>query len=319
MKAKRLFLIIAAVLLLTAAAMFIVMQLRRPEHSEPQVRTGTLERFPEFPSAFVSPRTVSVWLPDGYEVGQPCDVLYMHDGQMLFDAEATWNHQEWAVDEVAGKLIAEGQIPQCIVVGIDNTDNRLKEYFPEKAKMLADKEKPFGKAKLQGDAYLRFIVEELKPFIDEKYHPLTDRKHTFMMGSSMGGLISLYALCEYPDIFGGVGCLSSHLSMALLPFGNGSERMAKAFAAYVEDNLPAANTCRVYMDHGTKGFDAAYGRYQSAIDDIFERRGWDDAHYRSLVFEGDDHNETCWSNRLVEPLEFLLVETTGFEPVTPCL
>ena len=298
--------VLAAALILAALAVFIIMRVRRPAHSEPQVQTGTLEQFPAFPSAFITPRTISVWLPDGYEAGQPCNVIYMHDGQMLFDAEATWNHQEWAVDEVAGRMIAQHQIPPCIVVGIDNTSDRLTEYFPEKTKHYIDAGKPLEIISFQGDAYLRFIVEELKPFIDERYHPATDRAHTFMIGSSMGGLISLYALCEYPDIWGGVACLSSHLSMAHLQFGKGSERMAGAFAAYVADHLPPANSCRVYMDHGTKGFDAAYGRYQPAIDAIFQRQGWDQAHYRSLVFEGDEHNEICWANRLAEPLSFLM-------------
>ena len=86
----------------------------------------------------------------------------------------------------------------------------------EVTKVLNADRKDVDMKRLTADAYLQFIVKELKPFIDERYKPLTGREHTFMMGSSMGGLISLYALCEYPQVFGGVGCLSSHLSMAHL-------------------------------------------------------------------------------------------------------
>ena len=102
------------------------------QETVPQVSTGRLEFYPEFQSKHITPRNVTVWLPEGYQVGEPCDVLYMHDGQMLFDATTTWNHQEWQVDEVMGRLIAEGKVRRCIVVGVDNTRNRLNDYFPSR-------------------------------------------------------------------------------------------------------------------------------------------------------------------------------------------
>ena len=274
----------------------------------PTVSKGTLERFQQFESQFIEPRDVVVWLPEGYQMGDSCDVLYMHDGQMLFDASTTWNHQEWQVDEVMGKLMEQGKIRRCIVVGISNTDDRLTEYFPAKTWQYvaeADRQKT-NLEKLTADAYLKFIVEELKPYIDETYQPLTSREHTFMMGSSMGGLISLYALCEYPQVFGGVACLSSHLSMDLLPNGVKGEIWATGFRDYVGARLPEANTSLIYMDHGTKDFDADYGPYQELLDSAIRSKGWDKEHYMSLVFEGDGHNETCWASRLDQPLLFLL-------------
>ena len=307
MKVKRTILIAVICILAVLVIILIVIWIKRPDHTDPSVTRGTVECFHDFPSENVPPRNVYVWLPEGYEAGEPCAVIYMHDAQMLFDASITWNLQEWAVDETAGQLIAEGRIPRCIVVAINNSDNRLNEYFPEKTlQYLGDRQNSLISKTTLGDDYLRFVVQELKPFVEERYHPLTDREHTFMIGSSMGGLISLYALCEYPDVFGGVACLSSHLSMAFLPVGNGSERLAGAFADYVSDNLPEANSSRVYMDHGKKGFDAAYVHYQPSIDSIFRQQGWDDAHYRSLVFEGHDHSENSWAKRLPETLIFLL-------------
>jgi enterochelin esterase-like enzyme len=274
----------------------------------PTVSHGTLERFEQFKSQHVPARDVAVWLPEGYQTGDSCDVLYMHDGNMLFDASTTWNRQEWHVDEVMDSLIQTRSIRPCIVVGIYNTDDRLTEYFPAKSwQQVAEADrKKADLEKLTGDAYLRFIVEELKPFIDDRYKPLTTREHTFMMGSSMGGLISLYALCEYPQVFGGVACLSSHLSMAHLPGHFDGEAWATGFRDYVGQHLPEANGSLIYMDHGTKDFDADYGKYQELLDNVVTAKGWDKEHYNSLVFDGDGHNETCWSKRLDQPLVFLL-------------
>ena len=294
----------ALLLLLGAMAWFM----RPPKNSIPTVARGTLERFPQFTSQYVPSRDVVVWLPEGYQTGDSCDVLYMHDGNMLFDATTTWNRREWQVDEVTDSLIQAGLIRPCIVVGIYNTDDRLTEYFPAKTwQHVAEADrKDADLKKLTADAYLQFIVEELKPFIDQRYKPLTTREHTFMMGSSMGGLISLYALCEYPQVFGGVACLSSHLSMAHLPNGVDGEPWATGFRNYVGQHLPEANGSLVYMDHGTEGFDADYGQYQEQLDRVIRAKGWDAQHYMSLVFDGDDHNETCWGKRLNQPLQFLL-------------
>ena len=297
--------LLAALVLIVAVAAWYM---RPPENTIPTASRGTLERFPQFESQFVPTRDVVVWLPEGYQTGDSCDVLYMHDGNMLFDATTTWNRQEWHVDEIMDSLIKAGKIRNCIVVGIYNTDDRLTEYYPDKTCQYVP-EADLKKAKtekLRGDAYLNFIVEELKPFIDNRYKPLTSREHTFMMGSSMGGLISLYALCEYPQVFGGVACLSSHLSMGHLPDGFDGEAWATGFRDYVGQHLPEANGNLIYMDHGTKDFDADYGKYQELLDHVIRSKGWDDQHYVSLVFEGHGHNETCWAQRLDQPLMFLL-------------
>ena len=282
--------------------------MRPPKNTIPTVTLGTLERFPQFKSQFVPARDVVVWLPEGFQTGDSCDVLYMHDGNMLFDATTTWNRQEWCVDEVMDSLIKASAIRSCIVVGIYNTDDRLTEYFPAKTwQYVPEADRKDAKLdKLTADAYLKFIVDELKPFIDERYKPLTTREHTFMMGSSMGGLISLYALCEYPQVFGGVACLSSHLSMGHLPDGFAGDAWATGFRDYVGQHLPEANGSLIYMDHGTKDFDADYGKYQDLLDRVIESKGWDKNHYRSLVFEGHGHNETAWASRLDQPLTFLL-------------
>ncbi len=303
---RKVFWIIGIVWLIVAGMLLWCM--RPPKNTIPTVNHGSLERLPQFASTHVTPRDVAVWLPEGYQKGGSCDVLYMHDGQMLFDATTTWNNQEWQVDEIVDSLIQSGKIRPCIVVGIYNTDDRLTEYFPAKTwQHVAEADrKDADLKKLTADDYLKFIVEELKPYIDQRYQPLTSREHTFMLGSSMGGLISLYALCEYPQVFGGVACLSSHLSMGHLPDGLDGDKWATGFRDYVSHHLPEANSSLIYMDHGTKDFDADYGKYQDLLDRVIESKGWDKDHYRSLVFEGHGHNETCWAKRLDQPLLFLL-------------
>lgn len=301
------FIVLAILLVLSLVAFCLVRKMLQPSREEPRVETGSIAFFLDFPSQWVEPRAVAVWLPDGYEPGEPCDVIYMHDGKMLFDAAISWNHKEWNVDGIAGRLMKEGAIRRCIVVGINSTEDRLDEYFPDKIGQYVKGPAAASVAKkhFKGDAYLHFLVEELKPFIDERYRPLTDREHTFIIGSSMGGLISLYALCEYPEVFSGAGCMSSHLSFLLPSVGSDGDAWAQAFTDYLRNHLPEANSCRVYMDHGTRSLDKAYGRHQPAVDEVFREKGWDADHFRSLVFPGHSHTETDWSARLDQPLQFL--------------
>ena len=305
-KKKITFWLIGALVLLLAGT--VAWCMRAPKNTIPTASRGSLERFSQFKSQFIPSRDVVVWLPEGYQTGDTCDVLYMHDGNMLFDATTTWNRQEWQVDEIMDSLIQAGTIRPCIVVGVYNTDDRLTEYFPAKTwQHVAEADRKEANInQLTADAYLQFIVKELKPFIDERYKPLTNHEHTFMMGSSMGGLISLYALCEYPQVFGGVACLSSHLSMGHLPEGVDGETWATGFRDYVGQHLPEVNSSLIYMDHGTKDFDADYGPYQERLDSVITAKGWDRQHYLSLVFEGQGHNEKAWAKRLDQPLKFLL-------------
>lgn len=141
-------------------------------------------------------RRIWIYLPRGYESNpaQRYPVLYMHDGQNLFD-DATSYAGEWGIDE----FLDTTKLPPCIVVGIDNGPKRMNEYNP------FDSER-FGKG--EGDAYVDFIVQTLKPFIDSGFRTMPGPKHTIIAGSSMGGLISFYALLRYPTVFGGAGVFS---------------------------------------------------------------------------------------------------------------
>ena len=277
----------------------------------PHVASGTVRRFEAFPSKFVAPRTVDVWLPAGYPAAGRYDVLYMHDGQALFDSTTTWNHQEWQVDETLGRLEQTKAVRPTIVVAVwNNGALRHPEYYPQKPVALLDTAtrrrlvQGVFKSPPLADNYLRFLTQELKPFVDKTFATRPDRAHTFVMGSSMGGLISLYALCEYPQVFGGAACLSTHW---IGGWGTDRAALAASFQQYVQAHLPAPSTGhRLYFDHGSTTLDSLYAPHQQAIDAILRRRGYSPANWETRVYPGADHSEHAWSRRLAEPLQFLL-------------
>ncbi len=274
-------------------------------------RAGRVERLANFPSTFVDPRHVEVWLPPGYDPqAKRYAVLYMHDGQMLFDASTTWNQKAWQVDVAAARLMAAGQVQDFIVVGPwNNGAFRHAEYFP--GKVLAHLPEPLRqgliaknlKGRSRSEAYLRFLVEELKPAIDAQYPTRPEREATFLMGSSMGGLISAYALCEHPEVFGGAACLSTHW----IGTYERNEEIPSAAMAYLRGALPAPSSVKWWMDRGTTELDAQYDQAQPRIDALMAEKGFvPGAHFQSRVYEGTGHNELDWARRLHEPLAFLL-------------
>ncbi|MDX2286190.1 MAG: alpha/beta hydrolase-fold protein [Bacteroidia bacterium] len=282
----------------------------------PSVASGRVVRHADFPSRHVDARHVDVWLPAGYSPAQRYAVLYMHDGQMLFDSTTTWNRQEWKADETAGRLIASGQIPPCIVVGVwNNGEYRAAEYFPEAPlDSLAPAQREAGLAahfkggKALADEYLLFLTQELKPWIDSAYSTLPDAAHTFVMGSSMGGLISMYALCEYPEVFGGAACLSVHWPMGRPDkLDEGPLRAAQeAFFAYLRSSLPLRQGNRLYYDIGTETLDSLYLPYQLRADSMLAGLEFPAGSWRSEIYEGTDHSERSWAGRLEVPMVFLM-------------
>ncbi len=282
----------------------------------PKVACGSIKLIENFKSKYVVPRNVDIWLPPGYSAAKKYAVLYMHDGQMLFDSTTTWNHQAWNVDETICKLMAKGQIRNTIVVGIWNTTLRHPEYFPQKAfysmstadqqKILAigaDKGTPLlGKGPIS-DNYLKFIVKELKPYIDSHYSTLKNQQNTFIAGSSMGGLISMYAIFEYPNVFGGAACLSTHWPGSFTTIDN---PIPGSFLQYLKTHLPSPKNHKIYFDYGSKTLDAMYKPYQLQADSILNNAGYNQHNWLTREFPGDDHSEGSWSRRLGIPLLFLL-------------
>jgi predicted alpha/beta superfamily hydrolase len=233
----------------------------------------------------------------------------MHDGQMLFDASTTWNKKAWGMADTVAALIRDGKMPATIIVGIwSNGLQRHSEYFPEKALQFISeplRTQFVTKAlngKPQADNYLRFLVQELKPEIDRRYATRPDREHTIIMGSSMGGIISLYAICEYPDVFGAAGCLSTHW----LGSFEKNATIPLATFAYLKDHLPDPKSHRIYCDHGTAPpLDSLYAESQAFADILFREKGYTDENYQSRVFPGAEHTEDAWGQRVAIPLLFL--------------
>jgi predicted alpha/beta superfamily hydrolase len=275
------------------------------------VPAGRVERLPALASRHVAPRPVDVWLPQGYDGTRLHAVLYMHDGQMLFDARNSWNKQSWEVAPTVQRLIDAGMLRDTIVVGVWNTgESRFAEYFPQgfiehvpegpaRQVLMA---RGFASRPPMADAYLRFLVGELKPAIDARYRTRPGHEHAAVAGSSMGGLISLYALCEHPQVFGGAGCLSTH-------WIGGFERNAEipaAALAYLRRRLPPPGGHRIYMDRGTTDLDALYDESQPRVDALMRERGFGPPLFVTRVFEGEGHNERAWARRLEIPLRHLL-------------
>lgn len=282
-------------------------------YAQVNVASGAINRFENFKSKYVDARNVDVWVPDGYSTKKKYAVVYMHDGQMLFDASTTWNKQEWGVDETLGRLLKEKKIKDCIVVAIwNNGEYRHSEYYPQKTlASLPDETRRFIlknslKDKPQADNYLNFLVRELKPFIDKNYSTRKDAANTFIAGSSMGGLISIYALCEYPNVFGGAAGISTHLPMILDPTTPKLETVPASFREYLKKNLPRANSRKIYFDYGDQTLDSYYPPLQKKVDELMKAKGWTDKAWVTKFFPGDDHSEKSWAKRLETPMTFLL-------------
>ena len=286
--------------------------------AEASVTAGKLVDLGIIKSRHADPRRVTVWLPSSYRPDGPRHaVLYMHDGQNLFDTATGYGGMEWKVDETLERLIRQGEVRPTIVVGIWNTPKRLREYVPAKAfrhlspKYMGRVRGLYGGDPLS-DGYLKFIATELKPRIDREFRVRRDRANTAIMGSSMGALISLYAINEYPQLFGGAGMVSTH--WPLMAAGEGQKltdadfrQVSSAFERYLAPALAAPAAHKLYFDHGTETLDRHYLRYQQRIDRIVAARGYRrGVNWISRNFPGHAHNEISWASRLEIPLRFLL-------------
>jgi hypothetical protein len=257
-----------------------------------------------FKSELIIPRNIDVWLPETLKPGERLPVLYMHDGQNLFEPAKSPGKVDWGVDKAISRLINTGRLKGVIIVGVWSTALRVREYMPghpmngPSASLLLQRfiEKEGGKP--LSDLYIRFLIGELKTFIDSHYPTLPDQPNTFIMGSDMGGLVSAYAVCEFPHIFAGAGCLSTHWPIGETPLIEGLGAL-----------LPPPGLHKLYFDYGTTGIDAGYEPYQLKMDAILRSKGYtSDVDWMTLKFDGAAHNEAAWQKRVHIPLEFLLVE-----------
>lgn len=253
---------------------------------------------------------IDIWLPEGAGCAESerCPVLYMHDGQNLFDASTTWNGQSWEMDRASCRLISDGRIPPIIIVGIHSDSAlRVAQLMPQQAVANAGLDHLLAEVKLQGqpvlgDKYASFVVETLKPLVDGRYPTLNDAANTAVMGSSMGGLMSLYLVAQYPEVFGGAACLSTHWYGSL----DAGDTFGNAMMDYIDRNLPDADSHRLYFDHGTATIDAYYGLWETKALLKAQEKGYVyGKNLDSYIDYGAPHNENAWAGRVARPLVFL--------------
>ena len=241
---------------------------------------------------FGNTRLLRVWLPPDYDGWGDTryPVLYLNDGQNLFEPATAFAGVDWQVGETATRLIAEEKIRPLIIVGIDNTKNRASEYIPYKSK-----DPKVLNAK--GDCYPDFLQREVMPLIEERYAVLRGSANTGLGGSSLGGLITLYTQLAAPGVFGRLLIESPSLFVA-----NG--KILKQSAQL--RNWPQ----RIYLGVGTHEVgntdkDAETVDDVRELESILRLAGLDDQRLKVLVEESAAHNEAAWAARFPEALEFL--------------
>ena len=261
---------------------------------------GRLVYWTDVHSAFLRPtRHIEIWLPPGYDEAAPTryPVLYMHDGQNLFDPRIASTGTDWGVDEAVMRLVGRGVIPPIIVVGVWNSAERGTEYSPWHG----------------APQYARFLIEELMPRVNAEFRTLTGPANTGVMGSSMGGLLSFYLVTHHPEAFGACGCESTHFPI--------SEAVVQSFPGIVRNSTPdttpyivrniaaglrAPRSARYRFDFGSSGLDSAYVPTHEIVRAWLLRQGFVDG--RDFVirrYEGATHNEASWRARLEDPLTFM--------------
>ncbi|HEX8520820.1 MAG TPA: alpha/beta hydrolase-fold protein [Tepidisphaeraceae bacterium] len=252
-----------------------------PATNSKLTRTGDIRLHPIHSKLLNNDRKLWVWLPPDYEKNATAryPVFYMHDGQNLFDA-STGFAGEWNVDETAQRLISEKKIRPIIIVGIENTKDRMAEYTPGE----------------RGTLYQRFVVEEVKPFIDSTYRTSGERAETAIGGSSLGGLISLYIAEKYPQTFGMCCAMSPSL------WWNNQAAMTDLAkdAAWMKKT-------KFWIDTGT----AEGTAFQKQVDlikklgELLASNGLEAEHdFRLKIVDGAKHNEAAWSQRFDQVLIF---------------
>lgn len=280
------------------------------EVSKLEVTSGNLWHADIFSPELNETIRIDVWTPDGYTASKLYPVIYMHDGQNLFDANSTWNHQAWEIDSVLGSLIADKKVRPAIVVGIHSVDTtRIGDLMPERVVEMTppgevrDFIDRMCRGQYRADEYLSFIVNTLKPIIDDKFSTLTDCKSTSIMGSSMGGLISIYGLSEYSEVFGVAVCMSTHWTGAI---GDNTD-FPTAMKYYLMDRLPRGTDHRLYFDNGDCDYDSQYLPAYEMMNRLFDFLGYQEGdRLKTGVFQGHSHSEKSWSERVDIPLQFIL-------------
>lgn len=232
-------------------------------------------------------REINIYLPPSYyeSTDKSYPVLYMHDGQNIFDGERAYAGVGWMVHETHDDLVERGMIREIIIVGIDNMEqDRLSEYSHFNGKYKRER------IQAKGWLYERFLIEELKPFIDENFRTLTNPEDTGLMGSSMGGLVTFNIGFRNPDVFGRLGIISPSF------WWSTRENIKTVYM-----HQDAIENSRMWIDMGTRegNLDKSFDKVVEHILSIYDSsKGGIEAHW----IIGAAHTEADWQRRVHWPL-----------------
>lgn len=247
----------------------------------PDSITGKHFYIKNFESKYVQSRDVIIWLPPDYDSSDSkrFPVLYMHDGQNIFNPATSSLGYDWRIDEITDSLIFIREIPSLIIIGIYNSGRRFYEYSNTD----------------EGGNYMKFIVTELKPFIDSNYKTLSDRNNTFVGGSSMGGLISFMLGWEYPEVFSRMICVSPAFKIRNVDY-----------LSVVKNYEGNKKPLKIYIDNGGIGLES---ELQPGIYEMLEVLQEKNYRLNEDIFwfkdENAEHNEIAWSKRAPTFIKFL--------------
>lgn len=244
--------------------------------------TGTVKYHHNFNGKNLLDRDIIVWLPPNYEKDnhKTYDVLYMHDGQNLFDPKTSSFGVDWQVDETVDSLISTKKITPIIIVGIYNTKDRSSEYNPSE----------------KGGDYMKFLVHQLKPFIDQNYRTNTGRNNTIVGGSSMGGIISFALAWEYPEVFSKAICMSPAFKISHIDY-----------VKEVINDQGKKKNIKLYIDNGGVGLEE---QLQPGIDEMLaalKSKGFKDSQDLWWIHDKEaKHFEAAWAKRMPNALLWIL-------------
>lgn len=242
---------------------------------------GDVQYLHEFYSVYLkNERDIIIWLPPGYgNVDRRFPVLYMMDGQNLFDPNTSFIGQDWKVDETAYRLIKQNKIEEIIVVGVYNSKDRMEEY---------NYFEPTGKR------FASFLIRELKPFIDENFRTIAKASKTGIMGSSLGGLFSFQLFWNFPKIFGKAACLSNSFWV--------NDGEVFNMVNNIEPDLNEKS--KLYIDCGSEE-KQLIDDYYKMTDALLAGKFKNSLNFYNYLDEGSRHTEPDWAKRLHIPLTFL--------------
>jgi predicted alpha/beta superfamily hydrolase len=240
-----------------------------------------------------SPRTVRVYLPDAYEhePGRRFPVLYMQDGQNVFNHPESARYDTWRANDAIERVAAEGKCEPWIIVAVDHGPDRFAEYSPW--------DEPRVGVKARGPLYVSFLADQLKPWVDRQYRTKPHPRDTAIMGSSLGGLISLYAGWSRPATFGRIGGVSPSVMWSL---GRLSENWRNHPRQWQRIYLDVGTNEGIRQGHVLLDYPEAVRRFYEHLKGV----GYEDWELRLVVEEGAGHHETDWQRRLPETMAWLL-------------